>query len=111
MLLDVVGPFGFADISEDLALKLTDRLKSFESRTWNEIFTGDKKNNHSNKIANLCQEAKRRLRQLELDDADELRSLRLGGKHRLYGFLRAGTFYILWLDRDHLIYPSKKKHT
>jgi len=43
--------------------------------------------------------------------ADHLTSLRMGGKQRLWGFLRAGVFHVLWWDPEHQIYPSWEKHT
>ena len=35
----------------------------------------------------------------------------MGGKQRLWGFLRAGVFHVLWWDPEHQIYPSWEKHT
>lgn len=111
-MLDVHGPFGFGDaVTVEVAMQLAKRLGSQEARTWNDIFTRDKHNNHANQVEKLAPEARRRLRHLKLDDFDELHSIRLSGAGRLYGVWREGVFYVLWWDRAHLVYPYKKKHT
>ncbi len=110
-MLDLQGPYGFEILKADDALELAQRLGSTELRTWNEIFASDKANNHPNQVERFSKEAKKRLRELKRDDFDELHSIRLSGKGRLYGVLREGVFYIIWWDRDHQVYPSKKKNT
>lgn len=38
-------------------------------------------------------------------DFEQVFSLRLTGKKRLIGYVLSGTFYPLWYDKDHLIFP------
>ena len=48
---------------------------------------------------------------LQLDDWEELYSLRLSGRSRVWGLKEAGIFWILWWDPNHEICPSYKKNT
>lgn len=55
---------------------------------------------------------KKRFSELNLEEyADQVYSLRLMNKTRIYGILRDGIFSILWYEKEHEIYPSVKKHT
>lgn len=110
-MLDVQGPFGFEEVTETAATQLCQRLCSQESRTWNDIFGSDQSHNHGNRTDRFSPRAQKRLRELQLDDFDELHSIRLSGVGRLYGVLREGVFYVVWWDRHHAVYPSKKKRT
>ena len=83
--------------------------------TWSEIQSasggkraGNGTNNHFEYIAEMSKEAQKRAKELHLD-VDQLFSLRLTGKERLYGILNNGVFYVLWYDAQHEIYPSVKK--
>jgi hypothetical protein len=62
-------------------------------------------------VDKLVPEARRRLIQLKLEDIDELLSLRLSGKQRVWGILSEGVAALLWWDPDHRICPSRLKHT
>lgn len=55
--------------------------------------------------------AARRLQKVEHDDEDQIHTLHLSGKFRVMGFLREHIFYVLWLDPEHEVWPSKKKNT
>lgn len=85
------------------------KLISFEGRQWSEILQ-DKKHNHWISCSKLIKEAQDRLDELHLQ-YDELFSLRLTGRLRLFGYIENGIFYIIWHDPDHEICPSVKKHT
>ena len=110
-MLDVSGPFGFQDVTESDALRLAEKPTSIERQTWHEIFSSNRKRNHLNRVEGFSPKAQKRLRELGRDEFLELHSIRLTGTGRLYGVLRGGVFYIIWWDRDHLVYPSRKKHT
>lgn len=91
------------------------KLVAFESMTWNEIYTQSKKQNHSIEVTELSKDACDRLSELHIEE-ESIRSLRLGGKHRIYGFLIGSVFNILWYDDNHgdndtCVCPSRKKHT
>ena len=47
-----------------------------------------------------------------LPDDTEWSSIRVQGKERIIGFIEKGfIFQVVFLDKEHLFYPSKKKHT
>ncbi len=92
-----------------------EKLISYEGMTWSEIqeasggkSKGHGTNNHFELIAEMSKEAQKRAYELRLD-VDQLFSLRLAGKERLYGILKNGIFNILWYDSNHEIYPVGKK--
>lgn len=90
-------------------------LKSNENRRWSEIFVEANKQNHSLKPKNLNLCAIKRLEELRIEQ-DAIYSLRVTGKHRIYGYFSDKVFNILWFDDDHgdnetCVCPSRKKHT
>ena len=102
-------------ISEDVFYtKILPKLKEFEKLTWREIeeqlypsYGKYKTKNHSISIDRLCPEAQRRLKELKQDDIEEVFSLRLAGKLRLFGIRHNNCFRLLWIDFNHEICPSK----
>lgn len=89
---------------------LQDRVKAFETMTWKEIRAAGK-DHHSISVSRLVKAAQDRLLELELDDTDELFSLRISAKKRLFGIVDRMIFRVLWWDAEHEICPSHKKHT
>lgn len=90
-------------------------LKSIETQTWHEVFIAAKKQNHSINVTSLNSVAQKRLEQLCIETSSLL-SLRLSGKHRIYGYFEYGAFCILWYDSEHgdntsCVCESAKKHT
>lgn len=88
------------------------KLQHFENKTWNEIEretygSKNKTKHHSIKISNIIPEAQKRLRELRLDDLEELFSLRLDGKTRIWGVRKFHFLQILWFDFEHEICPVK----
>lgn len=84
--------------------------------TWNEIdkqtHDNGKSSNHFVKIENFTKKAKDRFNELNLDEfSDNVYSIRLKNKERLYGILIDGVFFILWYDINHTVYDYKLKHT
>ena len=55
--------------------------------------------------------ARTRLETAGLADQTKIWRLALGGKPRLYGFLVGNIFHVVWWDREHEVWPSRKKHT
>ena len=92
----------------ELLLYLHGKLKSFEAMTWGEILN---RNNHLVPVDSLSKAAYDRLCALHLDDLEELLSLRLSGKERIWGILEHNVVTLLWWDPEHLVCPSKLKHT
>jgi len=66
-----------------------------------------KKQNHSIKVADICSAAQQRLEALSLMLEDVV-SLRLSARERVYGYLENGVLIVLWWDPDHQICPSLK---
>lgn len=94
--------------------KIYPKLKVFEKRTWEDIEkeTYGEKNktkHHFVKIDKFIKEARERLSEKKLNDTDELFSLRLEGKIRIYGNRKLNYMEIIWIDPYHEICPSKAK--
>lgn len=105
---DMAGEFSFAGISGAQLRDLHDRLGNLETMTWAQIpSTGS----HPIPISDLSKEAQARLRELRIDDVDELYSLRLAGRPRCWGIRRGEVLELLWWDPEHRVCPSHKKHT
>ncbi|WP_411572212.1 hypothetical protein ACK8HJ_21245 [Vreelandella titanicae] len=88
---------------------LSGSLCGIESQTWAELKSG--KQHHSIEVGRLCRDAQRRLEALQLDDQDEVFSLRLSGRHRVFGIREGAALKILWNDPEHEICPSTKRNT
>jgi len=109
-LLDWDGPWGWRNLDAKKWQEILQKLGDFETRTWANIKSDG--NNHFVEIKNSPNpEPQKRLTELHLDDIQELFSLRLSGKERLWGILDRSTFNILWWDPYHEVWPSTKKHT
>lgn len=117
---DRAGPWGDCSLKEISLLQLIEeKISPLESMSWNEILlpAGGRSqgtNNHMVKVSGLSKRAIDRLRAIQLDDLDELFSLRLQGKQRIYGIRRGSHLKILWLDLAHgstddCVYPTKKR--
>lgn len=81
--------------------------------TWGELLkaTGGRtsgNNHHSISVDQLSQKAIGRLTELKLEDIDELFSLRLTGKIRLWGIKDGRVLKLLWYDEDHSVYPVNR---
>ena len=77
--------------------------------TWGEILADG--NNHLMAISNLTKDAQDRLEEIGQLDIDQLVSLRVAGKPRVWGILEHSTLKILWWDPEHLVCPSLKRRT
>lgn len=109
--IEMLGPYGWRNIDPETLIYIHGKLANFESMTWNDILIKNKKNNHSIEIENLSPTAKARLAEIQLEDIDELVSLRLSGKQRIWGILDQGVLILLWWDSNHQVCPSNLKHT
>jgi hypothetical protein len=76
--------------------------------TWTEILVQAKKQNHSIKVEDICSTAQQRLEALGLL-LDDVVSLRLSGRERVYGYLENGVLILLWWDPLHQICPSMRE--
>ncbi|MFO2764863.1 hypothetical protein SCM10_15685 [Legionella pneumophila serogroup 1] len=108
-LADNNGKWGFKQLTEDQLHNLIfEELVSKESLNWNDLKTSKSHNILKSKI---IKEAQSRLEELNMDDLDEIFSLRLNGKKRLWGIRQANVLRVLWWDPHHEICPANKKHT
>lgn len=117
-LADYDGKWGFTTevFRSEWCGKILQKLKNYESNKWTEIANptsgrSSGTRNHHVVVSNLIKSAKKRLRELDLDDLDQLYSLRLEGKVRLYGVVHGHVFKIIWYDTNHEICPSKPRKT
>lgn len=94
-----------SDIFKDVIPKLS----NFERQKWKEIMQ-DKKHNHWINSSQFIKAAQDRIIEKKWY-YDELFSLRLGGRMRLFGYIENGIYYIIWYDENHEICPSNKIHT
>lgn len=110
-MIDRYGNWGWNNVNKDIFWNdIFDKIKSFESMTWAEI-KKNKKNNHSVKVSKIYPVAQNRLVEIELDDVEELFSLRLGSKKRIWGIRNGRVLNILWWDPNHTVCKSFKKYT
>lgn len=109
--MEMVEPYGWHTIDAKTLIYIHEKLANFESMTWNDILVRDKRKNHSVEIDKLSSKAKTRLTEIQLEDIDELTSLRLSSKERVWGILDQGVLILLWWDPNHQVCPSHLKHT
>ena len=76
------------------------RMQNLETQTWGEILVTNKKQNHSINVEALNKCARDRLAE-RMIEYEAIYSLRITGKHRLYGYIIGSTFNLLWFDDDH----------
>ena len=110
-LLQLVDPWGWHNLDQLKLVEIQRKLSNFETMTWNEILVDAKKQNHAVQISQLAKKAQDRLREIKQDDVDELVSLRLQGKERVWGIREEQVLRLLWWDPNHEICPSLKKNT
>ena len=106
--LDVGGPYCPTSMSPEKVLDVREKLAGFESMTWGEI---EGFRNHFIPVDQLIPAARARLTELRLDDIDEVFSLRLSAKERIFGIRELAVLRLLWWDPGHAICPSEKKST
>lgn len=89
------------------------KLADFESMTWREIKQqqrggSGKSSNHfiDDNLDKLHTDARKRLRELQI--TENVFSLSIENKVRIYGILQSRVFEILWYDNEHEIYPVEK---
>lgn len=103
--LELVDPYGWHRLSAEKLLDIRQKLAHFETMRWSELLVQAKKRNHSIKISEISPEARDRLDLIGIA-LDEVVSLRLSGKERVFGYLENGVLELLWWDPDHQVCPS-----
>ena len=109
--MEFSDPFGWHILDENGIFSILEKLANFETMTWREILLDAKKQNHNVSVDKLIKEAQDRLTEISLDDLDDLTSLHLTGKGRVWGIIDQGVMNLLWWDPEHQVCPSHKKHT
>jgi hypothetical protein len=110
-LMGMVSPFGWHEIQPEKLREVREKLRDFESMTWNEILVAQQHRNHEVTVDRLCKEARDRLEEIGQADIEQLVSLRLSGPERVWGIRSGNILNVLWWDPEHSVCPSPKKHT
>jgi hypothetical protein len=102
--LDHDGPFGWRVCNrETLVHTILGRTSDFESMTWRELRANGLL--HHTPLDRICAPARRRLEEISQNDVDELHSLRIGKKHRVWGIRDRLYFKVIWWDPEHQVWP------
>ena len=92
------------------------KLHDFETMEVKEMIGKNMLHTYSPEV--IIKAAQKRLKELcnhsllpeDLSES-ELTAISLNNKQRIWGYLMRGTFYLLWWDPEHEIYPTKKRNT
>ena len=101
------------DCNSECLVRLIRTLRDLEKLgTWGEVFRltngrRERTRNHMISVSDIIPDAQRRLSDLNMDDIDELSSLALGSHLRLWGIMQDAILRIVWIDKNHAIYPIK----
>lgn len=99
----------------DVITNIIHKLEDYATQTWSTVKSssggkreGNGTNNHYIPANTLPKEYKAQyIASGYMREFEQVFSLRLTGKKRLIGYVLRGTFYPLWYDKDHLIFPVK----
>lgn len=111
-MIDIDGTWGWKNVQGLYWWDtIQDKLKNFETMTWQEIYDANGgrqhgNNNHEIPIDKLSKSARIRLKYLGYTDIDTLFSLRLSGTERVWGLLVGNVLKIIWYDASHEVYPT-----
>ncbi len=106
--MDMRGPWGWNQFDPSLLQDLLHKIFDSQKLTWQTLRDNG---SHLVQVSNLCSQAQRRLLELRKDDCDELFSLRVTGRQRIWGIKDCSILWLLWWDPEHEVCPSHKKHT
>ena len=107
----MVQPYGWNVVDSAKLDDIRIKLSQLEGKTWNAILVGDKHRNHTVTTNDISKVARERLAAMNLDDLEELVSLRLSGAERVWGYRIGFVLHLMWWDPHHEICPSPLKHT
>ncbi len=99
-------PFGWSDIDRQDMVQVIERLKNLESMTWGDILDTGRKHNHPCDTSDICKDAQECLDDDWQGGLDEVVTLRVTGKKRVWGIIENGVCFLLWWDPNHRVYPS-----
>ncbi len=108
-IMDIDGPWGWSKATkDDLIRQIQPKLGEFETMNWAEI---GQNGSHPIPVYQIVKDARKRLREINQADLDDLFSLRLTGQRRIWGIRDWNILKILWWDPRHEIKLSRKRHT
>ncbi len=104
--------WGWNKLGPDGFLELVQELCHFETMTWAELSkaVGDKRSGNKHHLIDVtacCKNAQDRLAAIKQDDVDQLFSLRLRNKLRLFGIRSGRVLRLIWHDQEHTVYQIK----
>lgn len=107
--IDDNSPWGWNQITcPDFLRNIWDKMRNFETMTWDEILGRD---HHMIPVSNIIKEAQQRLQELRHDDVEELVSFHITGRKRIWAIRLGNLSYLLWWDPNHEICPSHLRNT
>jgi hypothetical protein len=106
--VQMIQPYGWHELTVAEILYVKDKLGSFESMTWNEIFVIAKKQNHDISVADLRCDVARRWMARNMPDQPTLWTIRFSGAERVWGIFSGGAYQVVFWDPKHLIYPTNR---
>ena len=107
--VDKNGPFAWTNLSDGKEFKqVIEKLSNLETMSEADQQLGGC---HFISVEKLSKEAGARLTEIRLDDLDELYSIRLEARGRVFCVHRRQYMRVLWFDPDHEVCPSKPKNT
>ena len=115
--MDRGGDWGYNQINKNNAWKdVFQKLRDFDSMTWDALLKdrrGKSRGNANHWIPKekLSKKARDRLNDVKRFDIEEVFSLRLTGKIRIFGVRNGSVLEILWYDPKHEVCPSTKRNT
>lgn len=81
-------------------------------KTWRDVVeektfgkTGVKKKHVAYPLDDITKEARDRLKEIKMDDYDEIFRFRMTNQERLYGFVVSAAFIAVWFDPTHKVCP------
>src|SRR5680860_208464 len=103
------GGWGWQNVSRATVVeRILYKLAHFETMTFPDIERAVK-GSHNVSYDQLCRDAQKRLEERGLEDLDQLFSLRLSGKERIWGIREGNVLRILWWDPKHQVCPSLRE--
>ena len=106
--MDVGGPWNWDAVNGTRLRDFLEKIFSVQKLSWKEIHDGD---SHLVDVIKIIPSARKRLQEIGQDDLDQLYSLRLAGKLRVWCIKDNNILWLLWWDPQHSICPCEKKHT
>jgi hypothetical protein len=108
-IADMGGCFSCGNLSFEEHRQLWNRLSAFEKMNIDELRKA--KNLHTKQVAELENEYRARLLEINLDDVEEMHSFHIDGTCRLWCLKYENIFSVLWWDKEHQVAPVSKRHT